>query len=65
MLPDDGEGVGRDSAPTISAVHGVFDLREMPKGNGRVRRPVLVMTNASIRKMGVLHDEDPSMTPTL
>ena len=40
-----------------------FDLREMPKGNGRVRKPVLGMTDA-IRRTGVLHDEDPSMTPT-
>ena len=40
-----------------------FDLREMPKGNGRVRKPVLGVTNA-IRRTGVLHDEDPSMTPT-
>ena len=35
----------------------------MPKGNGRVRKPVLGMTDA-IRRTGVLHDEDPSMTPT-
>ena len=41
----------------------IFDLREMPKGNGRVRKPVLGMTDA-IRRTGVLHDEDPSMTPT-
>ena len=40
-----------------------FYLREMPKGNGRVRKPVLGMTDA-IRRTGVLHDEDPSMTPT-
>ena len=39
-----------------------FDLREMPKGNGRVRKPVLGMTDA-IRRTGVLHDKDPSMTP--
>ena len=40
-----------------------FYLREMPKGNGRVTKPVLGMTDA-IRRMGVLHDEDPSVTPT-
>ena len=40
-----------------------FDLREMPKGNGRVRKRVLGMTDA-IRRTGVLHDEDSSMTPT-
>ena len=29
-----------------------LDLREMPKGNGRVRKPVLGMTDA-IRRTGV------------
>ena len=35
-----------------------FDLREVPKG-----KPVLDMTDV-IRGTGVLHDKDPSMTPT-